>query len=382
MTLAARLPVVLVCLCLAMGSFYAVRLARLAVIEPAAFSWDLKSRHWEVRQFANGFYPRMALVPEDRRHYGINTVYPPNALPWMWVLSPFRAVGFNQILVAAASVAGLGVVLAFAWFAGRRVSVEGAWLLMAAAFSVKANTFALHAGQYALILNGLMVGSMVLLLRQRVLGAGALWAVALMKPTSALLMGFAFLSWRRAAGLVVAAVVVVASGVVAAGWAGYSIFEVLAATYGQSPLAFTAEGQSLVSVLAAAGVPARMATVAGLAVAAVAMLALRGPLMARNDALLWLAVTGYFSRVCFYHLHYDDVLLVFLLMALLRQWLVDRRAASLVIALGVGATLWLPVASLSPDLPGFAVCAMLWTGGLGWIHTRGARPLPAKVALA
>lgn len=368
-----RIVTALILGCLLATAAHGARTVQLMRTDDHVFFWDLNSRHRELRLFEQGIYPRKEFLPEDLRSSGINTVYPPNALVLYWFLAPFDSLKANQTYGVAVNLLGLGVVLAFAWRLGRATARLDGVLMVTAVTAMQSVSSGFRVGQPGLLLSALLLCAMLLLARGRPLAAGGLWALTLVKPTNTLFAGLALLSRRGVWGLAVAAGITLGCATLAALWTGHSLTELLSLTYSRTGLRFTVKGGSLVSLMHGLAVPPH----AGTWVGAIAGLALMGVFRMYAGAwagpLTWLAVAGYANRVFFYHAVYDDALLVFLLLALLRGWLSDRRPMSLAAALGVGLSLWLPLSTLLGPNSVFAIQLVPWTLGLAWLLRREAR---------
>jgi len=373
-----RIVLALILFCLSVAALQIGRTVQISLERP--LSGDLRTRHAELRQFEQGRYPRKELLPPEIQASRVNTVYPPNAQPLNWLLAPFRQFPANQIWHTGWNLTATGLLLLFAWRLGAGVSRASGWLLVAAVLAMQSLHLSLRMGPPTPIIAALLLAAMLLWGHGRATAAGILWGLSLLKPSNALMMGFAFLSargaWASARALAAAAAVVLTLAVLAAAWTGQEVVELLSLTYAPTGLRFTARGGSLVSLLHVAGLPPHWGTKLAFAAGILTMGLLWTRLRHRGEPLLWLAVTGYADRVFFYHYPYDDFLLVFLLLALLSCWLRDRRTASLLLALGVGASLWLPLSRFVGDTPAFCIQLVPWTLGLVRLLRDEREPTP------
>ncbi len=307
-----------------------------------AMSWDLRARHEELRLFEQGHYPRAAILSAEGVPSSSNTVYPPNAFPALWLLSPFAEFRSNQIWLGAWSLAALAVVLRFAFGVGVATSRAAGFACASSVAAITANFLTLKAGQYGLILLALMLMSTLSLYRGRPRLAGFLFGIALFKPTNVVMLAAVFLRERRYAGLAVAALVVLASAGAVSFWSGHSPLDLLGETYPPGGARFTQQGYSLVTLLSAEGVAPRTASIfcalAGFASLLYAMRFVGGT----RDPLLVLALVGFVTRISLYHHLYDDGLLIFLLLACLRLWIAAPSWRSSAVTLALLATLHVP----------------------------------------
>jgi len=352
-----------------------LRLAALAMSGP--LSWDLQLRHNELRLLEQFHYPREDLLLAAGIVSPANTVYPPHAFPWLWLLAPFADFGLNQLWHGVWSLAALAVLLRFAWGVGAPLSRPAGWACMSGTLALAANFSTFRLGQYGLIQMVLMLGATLALYRGHSARSGLLFGITLFKPTNAALMTAVFLRERRFAALAVAALVVTASAVAVGWWSGHSIAALLAITYPPGGMRFTADGTSLVTLVAAWGVPPREASLlcamAGFAVLFGALRWVDGP----RDPLLVLALTGFVTRISLYHRPYDDLLLVFLLLALFRLWIVAPSWRTTAVTLALTTTLHLPsrlVTSQGAMLAMFAV----WTVAVVLVLVEASRGTRAE----
>ncbi|MBS7538176.1 glycosyltransferase family 87 protein [Ancylobacter lacus] len=336
-------------------------------------STDLYERHEEVRLLAGGHYPRADILRAEGVGSTANTVYPPNAFPWLWLLSPFESFRLNQLWHGAWSLAALGVVLGYAFAVGAAFSGAAAVACLAAVLSMPAVFATFRAGQYGLILLALMLGSTLLLSRGRACQAGFLMGIALFKPTYAATMSVVFLRERRYAGLAVAGLVVAASLAGVCLWSGHGPLALVAATYPVGGMRFTGQGYSLVSLLAATGIPPQFASLLCAGAGLTGLFAALRFLDAPRDPLAVLALAGLAARISFYHRGYDDVLLIFLALACLRRWIAAPCWPSAAVALATLVSLQLPGRWLHPAPPGLVLTLFAtWIGAAVFVVAEGS----------
>lgn len=335
--------------------------------QPETLQWDLQQRHREMRLFEDGTYPRGAYQTVRPGQRPENTVYPANGLPWMWLASPFEAWPANQALMLGTSAVVLLLLgLSIARHAAPDNSLaQGA--LLAAFLAVGGHQRTLLAGQYGVLLSGLMWLAARRAASGRELHSGLLWGIALLKPTSTLLPLWVLLRTWRWRVLAVAGGVATVSAVLSSAWTGLGPLEPWLTTYSApKSLHFTVNGHSLVSLLGLAGLAPGVATLASAALAGLfTTLLLRDPAVLM-DPLRWLAVAGVASRIGFYHYNYDDLLIAFLLMACLQRFVATAATSALVMGLAVGATLWLP-ARVAVMEWAFLASAPIWIIATLWL---------------
>ncbi len=361
-----------------------VELGRL-VLEPPGrgAAMDLLFRYTEVRAWFAGQPVYGAIESAD---------YPPASylllLPWLHWPTPEIA----RLVWAALSV-GLT-----AWFSLLCVRESGATSRAARAFaallplSTYATAATLRLGQMGLLLLPLLlVGGIAVATRRRSLrrdlGSSALLAIALVKPTIAPpFMWLAFIrgGWRVTT-LIVGAYV--ALTLAAASFQDASLPDLVRGWLGQrANIDFAPTQGNLYAWLAMVGWDRH------LVLSSLVVLALLGGWTWRHrDADPWklLAVAAITARVWSYHHHYDDVLLLFPLLALLRDVNAasaagrDDRPALCALALvwGIGI---LPASLFVAGVPGRdllqALKTVVWLGTLVLLARRAARPVAAPAS--
>lgn len=358
-----------------------VELSRLLFEPPGrGAAMDLLFRYAEVRAWFAGQPIYGAIESAD---------YPPASylllLPWLHWPTPETA----RLAWAALSI-GLT-----AWLSVLCVRASGATSLAARTFaallplSMYATAATLRLGQMGLLLLPLLlVGGIVIATRprslRRDLGGAALLTIALVKPTIAPpFMWLAFFrgGWRVTT-LIVGAYVVLTFA--AASFQEASLPGLIRGWLGQRDnIDFAPTQGNLYAWLALVGWDRHLAE------ASLAVLALLGGWTWRQrnaDPWKLLAVAAITARVWSYHHHYDDVLLLFPLIALLR----DVNAASaagrddgpalgaLVLVWGIGI---LPASLFVAGVPGRdllqGVKTVAWLGTLMLLVWRAGRPVAA-----
>lgn len=358
-----------------------VELGRLMFEPPGrGAAMDLLLRHAEVRAWFAGQPVYRAIE---------NAVYPPASylllLPWLHGFTPEGA----RLAWAALSVGLL------AWLSALCVRASGATSLHARTFaamlplSMYGTAATLRLGQMGLLLLPLLLVGCTMIATQprsprRDLAGAALLGIALVKPTIAppfLWIAFFRGGWRVTT-LIVGAYVVLT--LVAASFQEASLPGLIRGWLAQrDQIDFAATQGNLYAWLALVGWDRHLAA-ASLFVLAI----LGGWTWRQRNADLWklLAVAAITARMWAYHHHYDDVLLLFPLIALLR----DVNAASaagrddrpalgaLVLVWGIGI---LPASLFDVGVPGRdllqGVKTVVWLGTLALLVLRTGHPVNA-----
>lgn len=312
--------------------------------------------------------------------------------PW----SLFTAAGIvlptdwktTRLYFTSINLLSLAVIAVWAYRVGRPHGVAGGLLLAAAATALLSNYTICRIGQYGIIINALLIGALALAERARGIPSGVLLGMALLKPQISWLFGLAFLV-RKQWGVVLAATVyvILASS---ATWAACRTdpLEMLGQMLRQSGGGAPGISDSPLQLLVIAGVKPRLATVVmGLGGALLALL-----LMFRwrhSSPLALFAIASVLGRLVTYHHRYDNVMLVFLLVALGKAVLEQPSKWTIGAFVLVGLTLWLPgpaggtglVESDGLTITYFVAQTVIWLAGLAVVLAREPR-LPSRLEQA
>ncbi|MBU3665941.1 MAG: DUF2029 domain-containing protein [Chthoniobacterales bacterium] len=326
---------------------------------------DLKLRNDEHAIFAERIYPH-GLVAAADGHAGITnyTVYPPYAFA---IFTPlFAPPGYNpdRALFQFLSVAALGLMAFYGAsqlrFAGPAAAALGAAIPLA--FS--GNFVALCQGQFSIISTGFVIAQMILLDQKRPIAAGLCWALAMIKPQIAVAFALLFFIGQRRniLGLIAGAVSLLALSGVALLWTGTSPENAVVEGFLSHQLTHLQHQSNAAGMwMGSFGLtPIQATAVAG---GLTGLLAVALWLFARQKAESMsidktAAVCAAFGYSGFYHVHYDNMMLFPLLLALV------------VAALRSGAiVLWATSAILAAICyaePGFLVGAVQTSAFVRW----------------
>jgi hypothetical protein len=242
------------------------------------------------------------------------------------------------------NVLALAVTSVWAYGIGRPHGAAGGVLLAASVLAVSTNYNTLNMGQYSLIVNGLLVGAYYFLVaKPRPVAAGVLYGLAAIKPHMSALFALVFLVRKQWTLLATTACYMVFASLCIWELSKTDPLEMLT----QAVAAGTGRGSnggscSLLSVLLKFGVDrafaTRVSTVVGLIAAGWLMW------IWRNAPLLTLfAIAATIGRLWTYHHEYDDVMLIFLLVALGQAMFIRNSTWTSFGFFIVGAALWCPV---------------------------------------
>jgi hypothetical protein len=336
----------------------------LAVQRPAQGIADLRNRRVENAYFLDRISPlsqqflaihpggaaRWELGADTNWSHGWQTAN--GALPpWTYPLQLAVALQGREPLARAylllLDLVALAVVgrLAYARIAGRGADRAATALVILSPLAIGAVDNAMTQGQNALIVNAGLALVLAALVRRpewgRAVGSGVAFAVAMIKPSSAVLFALPIAARRRWLLLATSAGVLGVATLVCSWWLRQPVLFQWR-QFEQLSRFVVSEGANPALNALAAGTSARIARevfgVAGVAIAGAAVYRLR-----RAPIFVLFAVTAVLSRLFTYHRAYDDVLLGFLMIELAgRAWSPGRSRRWLFAWFAGGVSLWLP----------------------------------------
>ncbi len=319
----------------------------LLVAESGA--WDLRLRWLEQRIVLAGANPYdVAIAVSEGREIapalrpyttGLMVGYPPWSYfagavmfgpPWPW----------TRVLYAVLNLVATVVILAEVY---RRTRIAGVWaaaLMAGSCWAMAANYSTLIAGNYGILVTAAVMASLRLLESRRGWTAGMLLGVALAKPTLSAPFLVPCLLKRRWTALAGCVLYVVVSCAVVWWWTGTSTLTMLRqmVTAGET---YASEAYGPPNLLMALGVRPRTAL---LATGLVGFLVVVGIAWRQRAAPLMFhfAVAATVARLATYHKVHDNVILVFLLLAVGAMATRQTSRSAWMVLLALGATLWLP----------------------------------------
>lgn len=278
--------------------------------------------------------------------------YPLFCLPWK----------ATRIYYAAIQLTCLVWLLRWAFLKGGQVDVWCGAFCAAAVAATASFCTTLEIGQYGILVLALLTGSLQLEEAGSPIAAGLLAGIGCLKPNIAAPFLLCFLARRRWRALAAA----MGYLSVASLWIWTAIHTNPLETLQQmmhGSESFVESGYGPVAAALALGMKAQFAT----PLIAVAVVAMSLPIIVqyrRRPALQLFAVAGVVARFWTYHKSYDNLSIVFLLVALSK--LAWERPTRVVLAslAAVGASLWLP-ARVNDLLWYQIVQCLVWIAGVG-----------------
>lgn len=304
---------------------------------------DLTMRHRELRLIEEGIYPRRGMYPDLDQSKIPDSVYPPFSFPLIWLAAPFDEIKSNQAWLLAINILSVAGVAAFAANLGRPHGRSGALLLALSTTSLFSVSATMTIGQLSLVINGLLVIMLLAMQANRPWLAALAWCGSMMKPHSTLLAAALFLRRKFWPALIVAAFILTGFSWAVVWHCNLTLPELASFVASQpSFLKFISRGNSLTSLLAGYGYSPLMLTLAALCGVAVIRLVAARLAPRQPPLLIQLALTLGIMRIVFYHRPYDNIMLVFMIIALGKHALDKNTSMSWLFFVLTGLTVWLP----------------------------------------
>jgi len=303
---------------------------------------DLFERWKEQQYIYLGIYPYQMTAYEINPILGkINSGgYPPWAfftgflmfpnIPWP--LTRFYHVFLNLISLLILSLFSYQIGLPF----GRRIG----YFFIVSCLAISSNGTTLSNGQYGLIINAFLIGIFWLINFNKNYLAGLLMGLSLAKPTISAPYFLILIITKNIKALLLASVYLFIASVSISHLTQLSLAE-LAMRFLRQIKYVADDGMSGINFLVNLGINTEIVTIflsiVSIVIATVIFYFLR------NFSLLTLfAIASVIGRVFTYHRFYDNVMLVFLLLALLQLAFSSPHWLNILMATLVGLTLWVP----------------------------------------
>jgi hypothetical protein len=289
-------------------------------------------------------------------------------LPTNWQFTRIYFCFVNALALAATAV--------WAYRLGRPHSVAGGIFLAASALAIFANYRALNRGQYGLIVNGLLIGVYVLMEKHKPTAAGFLYGLAAIKPHSSALLAIVFLVRKQWKLLAVTVGYVAFASLCVWALSKTNPLEMLKQAIDAGMTRGSDGGSSsLLSLLLKLNVHRTVATRVSAVVGLVSTATIAW-IWRKATTLSLFAMAATIGRLWTYHHSYDNVMLVFLVVALGEAFLM-RYSNSMAFAFFiVGVSLWTPDRFIpgGHSLPVQIAQMISWLVGLAILLASDPRP--------
>jgi hypothetical protein len=291
--------------------------------------------------------------------------------PWSYFTGLFLAPPIHwpttKTYFAFLNLLALGIMVAFAYSVmiphGRLPAIS----LATSVLAMGGNGFALGAAQYGLIVNALLIGMVFFLKAEWYTAAGLLYGLALLKPSMAAPFFFILVARNCWSGILVANVYVLAATMIVWGVVGTDPLTMLMQMFDVSRSGGYTMIEPLwpVTLTPLLGVPEQtlliLTALVGLAITSLVIW-----LFKNSGLTVLLAVASVLSCLWTVHRAYDDMIVMFLLVALGQLAIKNFSTPTAAMFLLVGASLWLPPRISDLEYVGY-VKLLIWLCCLGYL---------------
>ncbi len=329
---------------------------------------DLYVRWQEQQYIYRGLYPYDITKGSSFIDPKIGAItsggYPPWAFFSGFIFFPPISFELTRWYHALLNTISLVILAIFAYQIGKPYGKLKTWFTVVACLSISSNSTTLGLGQYGIIVNALLIGMFWLLKRNYNLSAGLFLGLALVKPNISALYFFIIIIRKKFnAVLACCLYIFIASsiiGMITQVSPIYMIEKMITVSK-----YYVNTGYSGINVITNFGINPLVATIF-LAVLATAVIIRIFYLFKDNSLLFFFALAAVIGRLCTYHLAYDNVMLVFLLLAVINLTLNKPNKPNILILTLVLLSLSLPIRATDLPLAGI-VQSIIWIAAFFYI---------------
>lgn len=330
-TIISLLTLILGLLCLA----YLARGFYVLTLYPGGAK-DLHARWQEQQYIYRGIFPYFATRNSPLVDPSLGPILSSGYFPWSFfagfLLLPSIPFEMLRWYYALLNLLSIGVTAIFAYQIGRPYGKLEAWFTVSACLAFSSYSVTLGNGQYGIIINALLIGMFWLLQKKQDVLAALFLGVALLKPTISALYFFVLVIRRKFTAIAALCLYLAATSWIISVLVKVSPISMIKNVVGVSAN-YAHTGYSSINVLLRLGIPPMAAILGSIIIFGAITLALFS--LFNGSSLIFLfAVASLGGRVGTYHLVYDNVMLIFLALALIQLTLgIPKRSNILILTL-------------------------------------------------
>lgn len=332
---------------------------------------DLWARWLEQQYIYYGHYPYYARPNTPNVIEELGPVRSGGYPPWAFLTGFFFVPNFSwqttRFYHGLLNIISLIVLAIFSYSATVPKNKAQAFLAVASSLAISSNCTALRVGQYGLIINAFLIGAFWMSQNRKYSWAGLFLGLALVKPNISAFYFLIFLVRRQFKIIIVFFLYLIFATFLISLLTKVSPISMFEDLINQLNY-FVLKGTSLINYLNFNKKiePSLLIFMLG-GVSLISLLMLF--YWFRNASLLTLfAVSCVMARLCTYHRIYDDVMLVFLLLAFLKMLYENPQISKIVVFILLGLSLWLPAGvSTFVKSPWTIFQFTIWVIALGYI---------------
>lgn len=294
--------------------------------------------------------------------------YPPWAFFTGLIFIPAISLKATRFYFAILNLISIVILAIFSYRIGIPYGKTKALFYLSATLAFGSNATTLLNGQYGIIINAFLIGMFWLIENPKNIWAGLLLGVAMLKPNISAFYFFVLLFRRRSKAILSFFLYIIGASLIVWIITKRDPIYMLNTLLRQSKH-FADEGYSSISFLTHLGIDSTSATILLALVGLVAVTVIFYTY--RNSSLLTLfAIASVIGRVSTYHRFYDNVMLIFFLLALLEMTFKNPHRLNILVLMLVGISLWLPGRTVELDNLGILVQffqLLVWGFGLVYL---------------
>lgn len=303
---------------------------------------DLLERWREQQYIYNRIYPYgmnwKQIIPEiGVIHSG---GYPPWAFFTGFFIFPPLSWTLTRYYQGLLNLLSLGIISYFAYQIGSPYGKKSQLFFIGICLAISSNCTTLNNGQYGIIINALLVGVYWLINANKNQWSGILMGMALAKPSISAPYFLAFLIKKKIKSAIISIVYIIFGTVIIAWLTKLNSFKLLN-RFIQQIKYIADDGFSAVNIFINWGLKVELIIII-LIIGAIIFTVITYFILQNYSLLTIFAIASVIGRVFAYHRLYDNVMLVFLLLALWQLAFSQRQKIHFAMAIIVGLTLWLP----------------------------------------
>lgn len=305
---------------------------------------DLFSRWQEQQYIYQGLYPYDINKDSPNLDPNIGPITSGGYLPWSFFTGFFLIPKISwpaiRIYHAFLNFIALGVISLFAYKIGLNYGRLRAGLFVASVLAISSNCTTLNLGQYGLIINALLCGVFWGLEANKKTATGILFGLAMVKPNISAMYFFILVFKKKFQSLIVFFLYMLVANLVISWQLQRNPISLVNRILQQSKY-FSDKGTSAIDLGVNLGLETQLTVLVMIVISGILVSGIF--YLLRNYSLLtFFAIACVTGRVFTYHLYYDNVMLVFLLIALLNLACGNPNKLNIFMYLLVGITLWIP----------------------------------------
>ncbi len=352
--------------------YFALGFYDLLITKDRAF--DLFSRWQEQQYIYRGLYPYDAMKGSPNIIPEIGAIdsggYPPWAFFTGFVFFPPISWELTRFYHLILNIVSILVLAVFAYQIGLTYGKSKALFTLTACLAVSSHKSTLEMGQYGIILNALLILVYWLIQKNKNILAGLIFGIAMVKPNISAPYFLILIIHQRFKAILSFSVYIIFGSlniwIITKLTPVYMINKIL-----NQSKHFADKGYSGIHAFTALGFDPKQATIL-LGIIGILTIAIIAYLCRNYSLLNLFAICSVIGRVCTYHRIYDNLMLMFLLLAIIKITFDNLNKLNILFLTLVSLSLWLPAIII--DFANLELAQILiWIAALGHILIQGRR---------